>query len=89
MQSGDHTAPQLGTANHHVVTYQDGAYCLYLNGVLLASAKSANVTIQPVLQIGSTGWTCGAFDGVIGEVALYDKALDADRVRVHHLVGLS
>ena len=70
------------------MTYQNDAYRLYLNGVLLASSNAFNVTTQPVLQIGATGWTCGALNGVIGEMALYDRALSAERVMAHYLAGM-
>ncbi len=89
VQSGTNTAPASGTANHHVVTYSNGTYSLYLNGALLASASKGDVTIQSGLQIGSAGWTCGAFDGVIGEVALYASALTPQQVAAHYASGVA
>jgi hypothetical protein len=62
--------------------------CLYLNGALLTTAKSTNVTIRAMLQIGSTGWTCGALNGAIVEVAVYASALSAQQVGAHHAAGL-
>jgi hypothetical protein len=62
--------------------------CPYLHGALLATAKSTNVTIRAMLQIGSTGWSCGALNGVIWEVALYASALSAQQVAAHYAAGL-
>ncbi|AET91690.1 hypothetical protein BYI23_B010830 [Burkholderia sp. YI23] len=87
VQSANGAAPAPGTVNHHVITYSNGAYCLYLNGVLLRSANSINATIHAMLQIGTTGWTCGALNGVIGEVALYDRALSSEQVATHYAAG--
>ncbi|WP_277183512.1 arabinofuranosidase catalytic domain-containing protein [Caballeronia sp. BR00000012568055] len=88
VQTAANAAPPPGTANHYVVTYSNGTYCLYLNGVAIKSQASGKITIQAGLQIGTTGWTCGAFAGVIGEMALYASALTARQVATHYAAGI-
>ncbi|MDR5735851.1 LamG domain-containing protein [Caballeronia sp. LZ025] len=85
---GEQRSARVGHGDHKVVTYQNGAFCLYLNGALLTTAHSTNVTIRAMLQIGSTGWTCRALNGAIGEVALYGSALSAQQVAAHYAAGL-
>lgn len=58
------------------------------DGLPVASGWLGDPTIQDGLQIGTIGWTTGAMNGLIGEVALYDKALSAQRVRAHYSAGL-
>uniref|UniRef100_E1TAN2 Uncharacterized protein n=1 Tax=Burkholderia sp. (strain CCGE1003) TaxID=640512 RepID=E1TAN2_BURSG len=56
--------------------------------MLLSSGGLGAPTIQSVLQIGTIGWTVGPMNGLIGEVALYDHALSADRVMAHYLASV-
>jgi hypothetical protein len=79
---------------HHVVTTYDGDHvALYIDGDA-AFQGSGGTT----MTAGTGPWTVGAQDcgggcagdffiGTLDEVALYDKALAADRVAAHHTAG--
>lgn len=89
MNAPQDSAPVVGTAHHFVVSVtSDQTGALYQDGVLLSSGGLGAPTIQSVLQIGTIGWTVGPMNGLIGEVALYDHALSADRVMAHYLAGV-
>ncbi len=72
---------------HHIAMTADGKLVkVYLDGVLQGS-ESANRLPTPgslSLKIGANGdrgWD--AFDGFVAEVAVYDRALSADRIQAH------
>ncbi len=82
------TAVEAGTIAHLVATYDGAAMQLYVNGELVASTPA---TGAPALN--NFGWgigtihanaTTGPFSGVIDDVALYAKALNAATVRAHY-----
>ena len=77
---------------HLVGTYDGAAFGFYLNGSLVGS-RTALYGINPtnVFRIGA-GATEGAgsffFNGVIDEVAAYDRALSPERVLAHYAAGM-
>jgi len=79
-----------------------GVLDLYVNGQLVASKSSLDglcATVQNSLQIGSRGTTAVAgdgsvtssgvefFNGAIDEVAIYGRALSAQEIHEHYLLG--
>ncbi|WP_233863468.1 arabinofuranosidase catalytic domain-containing protein [Paraburkholderia adhaesiva] len=84
------SAPIPGTAAHIVLTYNAGTICMYVNGAALASTwtAAANATPTTGLFIGTTCWTLGAMNGVIGEVAVYAYALSAQQIAAHYAAGI-
>jgi hypothetical protein len=81
-----HTNPKLPKTKftHVVMTYDGATYVMYIDGVL-AKTKASLTSVAKhngSFRIGSAEqW--GNFTGWIDEVALYDKALGADRVKAH------
>jgi hypothetical protein len=72
--------------NHLVMTYDGTSLRLYVNGDMVRMAGSSNPVpafSDPKTVIGATGNDMLWFDGVIDEVAVYDKALTPDRVKAH------
>jgi hypothetical protein len=77
--------PVVGTAVHIVFTYNAGTVSMYKNGALIQSFTGATAaTIRSFLRIGAGAWVGGPMNGMIGEVALYTKALSAARIQVHY-----
>lgn len=88
-QSSHYSYPPIGELCHIVFTYSPIGCALYFNGELVDSfGPMTNITIQPVLEIGTQGWTCGEFNGVIGEFALYSADLSESRVLAHYSSGI-
>lgn len=84
VQSSTGTVPAVDALMHVVMTYDNGALAMYLNGESLHTATGVvNATAEAGLQIGVPSWVGGAFVGTIGEVAVYNTALSADRVLSH------
>lgn len=83
------SAPPVGAAHHFVLSVTSNqAATLYQDGVALTSGSTGTPTVQSMLQIGTIGWTIGPMNGLIGEMALCDRALSAERVTAHYLAGL-
>lgn len=84
------TLPTVGTIVHVVLVNNGGIATVYWNGSAQWSGtlNGACVT-QALLQIGGQGWSCGAMNGIIGEVAVYSKALSAGRILTHYNTGNS
>ena len=79
---------------HLVGQYNGTRWEFYRNGMLVgASRATANGAIQ--FSPDNVGWGIGArgtgterfFGGLVDEVALYDHALDADRISAHYSLG--
>jgi hypothetical protein len=78
-----------GSTYHVVATYDGSMQRLYLNGALVASAAlsgGVSATSNP-LRIGSWDGAGELFNGVVDEVAVYDKALSATQVANHNTAG--
>lgn len=80
-----------GSVYHVAGTYDGTTQRLYVNGTQVASAalSAAVGTSANAVAIGS--WSGGGewYWGTIDEVAVYDTALSAARVRAHHEAGTS
>ncbi|MDF2691899.1 MAG: Autotransporter adhesin [Labilithrix sp.] len=77
-------ATATGSFVHVVGTYDGRALALYKDGVLagtVADVRPATVADALFFMGGSD------FRGVLDEVAVYDQALSAERVKVHHDLG--
>lgn len=77
---------------HHLVGVYDGANTrIYVNAVEEDSESSAAVIPNPdgtFVNIGrNSGGTAFYANGVIDEVAIYERALSPDRVLAHYLAG--
>ena len=74
--------------NHLVAVRQGGDMALYLNGVQdpVTASFGANVVDDMDLTFGRLSPTSGIrhFNGLMDEVALYDRALSADEIRMHY-----
>lgn len=71
---------------HHVGTYTSKELCAYINGNRVNCFEPGNPpadTSQPVV-IGASADDDGFFKGSIDEVAIYAKALTADRIKEHY-----
>jgi uncharacterized repeat protein (TIGR01451 family) len=80
----------VNTWTHLVGTFDGTTLRLYVNGALYASA-AAQGPIQSgsgVAFIGKLGQNLYPFVGSIDEVAVFNGALSADRVRAHYLGGV-
>jgi len=79
--------PLLDTWTHIAGTYDNDTLQIYVNGQLAASktigAKNV-VNSSSSLRISGDDNLHVYFDGVIDEVAIYDRALSAERVRAHY-----
>jgi len=75
-------------ATHLAATYDGNTIEIYVNGVLDVSLAVAGEILSTFgssdIGIGRRRSSCDrAFNGVIDEVAVYDSALSADRIRSH------
>ena len=87
---GSHTtatniaALSTGTWYHIALTWHNGDYSVYVDGVSKASGTYTGLsTLGSVADIGNNGSSSDRtepFNGVIDDVRIYDKALDADEV---------
>lgn len=86
------TLPAVGVTQHIVATWDGGDLLLYVNGNLEDSASLVGALDTPdsdlFVMIGAGNTPANYFDGVIDEVALYEKALSSDRVLAHYEAGL-
>jgi hypothetical protein len=82
---------EIGVTYHLVGTHDGETLRLYVNGALSASGPSATQRLSDwPFHIGRGASPGGRFDvdGVVDEVAVYDWALPAARVREHYEAGL-
>jgi len=79
------SAPKLGAFTHVVATYDGDELVLYRDGIAAGRAPDAREAraADVILFLGGKD-----FEGVLDEVAVYDKALSADRVKAHHDLGV-
>lgn len=76
----------------HVVFVYDGAQQLfYVDGMLAAQTPDVLVMRQYAADFTLGSYSAGfaSADGFLDELAVYDHALGADRVAVHHDVGVN
>lgn len=69
---------------HVAGTYNGKKACLYVNGVLIATAEGVYSTEDNgPLYIGAQSWanTLGLFSGLIDEVKIYSRVLTADEIK--------
>jgi hypothetical protein len=78
------------TMFHHVVATFNGSTCrLFLDGIQVdtGSCTRSIPNSTASLTIGTEPGTGGNFQGVIDEVAIYDRALDVSRILAHFDIG--
>ncbi|MCW5835484.1 MAG: LamG domain-containing protein [Labilithrix sp.] len=77
--------PEVGSWYHFAGVYDGSVMSLFIDGQLVASNSDnrAAKDKQSSLMIGYGYTGGGAVRGVIDEIAIYEKALDAGRVRAH------
>src|SRR5271156_1808889 len=81
---------QVNTPYYIAGTYNGSTASLYVNGQLVSSKKTQGYFKYPTgtFSIGGTvGSTSAAFDGKIGDVAVYGQALTAAQVESHFQTG--
>jgi hypothetical protein len=75
-------SPGVDAPFEHVVTCDGDTYRLYVDGVeQITDAAVDSVDTAASLYLGHRFW------GTLAEVAIYDRALPADRVVAHHKAG--
>jgi hypothetical protein len=87
---GDSTLP-IGTWSHLAATYDGSAIRLYVNGVQIASQAQvgAVTTSTAPLRIGGNSvWPNEFFKGVIDEVRVYNRALDAAAINADMVAAI-
>jgi Concanavalin A-like lectin/glucanases superfamily len=74
---------------HLVGTYDGTNGAFYVNGQLIGSAAATGYVPNPSnpFSIGQRADGYGYFDGNLDEVAIYTKALTADQVLAHYMLG--
>ena len=80
------TKPATGTFHHVVASYDGSVLRLFIDGAL-GSQENDDRAAKPkdsALWIGRRADDARSIDGVIDEVAIYDKALAEDRIVAHH-----
>jgi hypothetical protein len=80
----------IGAWHHIVSVYDQGTMHLYVNGVAATSTASAPLQADAqTILLGTlqTKSKVRPFVGRLDEVAIYDRALDADEVSKHHEIG--
>jgi hypothetical protein len=84
----DSATPVAYNTWHHVAgTYDGTALRIYVNGALSATEPDAPASIPANtarLLIGATGYSGNSTTGRIDEVAIYNKALTAARIKAHY-----
>jgi hypothetical protein len=82
-------AIEPGAFHHVVATYDGTTMAVFVDGTQEAATPDTRAmpSVSAVALIGSAG-DGSHFAGVIDEVAVYDEALDADRVQAHFNAGL-
>lgn len=80
----------VGRLYHLVGTYESGSISLYIDGALVARVAAAAVsrTAEPVHLGRGLSNNRFQFEGVIRDVAIYDRALDAEAVAAHYQAGI-
>ena len=85
-------ATPTGQWRHVAITSRSGESIVYVDGQQLGSANGAaysSITASGNVSIG-LGHAGGRwFHGRIDEVAIYDTALPAERIELHHLAGVA
>lgn len=77
----------LGTFSHVVLTY-DGVLSIYQNGQKLAgNPASGSIPLHSATFRIADGENWVNFTGVIDEFAVYDRALEANRILLHYEIG--
>lgn len=87
--------PQDGQTWYHVVGVQDkaaGTVTLYVNGEVGASKPMGDVlgitAVSPLRVAGRGAGSSQRLNGRLDEVAIYAKALSAERVQAHYQAGI-
>jgi Concanavalin A-like lectin/glucanases superfamily len=76
--------PSISTMAHVSWVFNNGTLNMYLNGTLVNTTTGAtNATIRNFLRLGAQSWVVGAMTGLMGEVALYNKALTQAQLQKH------
>lgn len=82
------TATQTGQWYHGVITYDGATVRIYLNGSLENSAADGySVNTSADMRIGGLLAGGESFNGKLDEIAVYDRALDAQEVYDHFSMG--
>lgn len=71
----------IGEWTHITMLHQGGTLYLYKDGILVGSTASGDTTtLNNIFYIGAAGAGETAFDGLIDDVRLYDRALTEDEI---------
>jgi hypothetical protein len=79
---------QPGIWYHVAFTFDGSVGKLYVNGALESSATLPLNTVSSDLYMGKGQWGGGYYNGLIDEVAIWNKALTATEIQNHYLGGL-
>lgn len=76
--------PGVGVGSHVAWVFNNGTLNMYVNGALVNTATGVtNATVRSFLRIGGSAWVGGSMLGLLGEVALYNKALTQTQLQNH------
>lgn len=75
--------------HHHCLTYDGAVLSYYLDGTRVAWADKSLATAPGPLILGASPAKTNFFQGVIDELACYDRALSADEVQQLHQAGMN
>lgn len=79
-------APSVGTWHHIAGVYDGSLLQLFIDGTLVESANDGRpARVKRTILRGGYGWSdlAGAIRGTLDELAIYDKALSAERIGAH------
>ena len=83
------TAPIDGRVHHAVVTWNAGTETLYVDGVAVGSASSADPGVVTSLNVGSVLGATVTSAIVIAHAAAYTTPLSAARISEHYYAGMT
>ena len=77
-------APGVGRWVYTVATYDGTHLELFVDGALVVQTADARPQLSKIVPLYIGGGPAGAgFDGTIDELAIYDRALPAERIKAH------
>lgn len=89
---GGTPALSVDTIAHYVLTYDGANFKAYVNGVLYGNVSAPGVTHKTPTQnltFGALGGNLDKYHGWLDEVAIYDHALSATRIRAHYIASIT
>jgi hypothetical protein len=77
----------ITTWTHVAVVYSNRQPRLYLNGALVRVGLTSTRNSSPSTSLGEQGFNYGYYSGMLDEVSIYNRALNASEVQAIYLAG--